>query len=86
MDNGEGKLGKEEGPAGLSTSEFLFCTKVSKVVIIGPNFKGFGVAFEVMSEGFKGTNNSKKFLVVNVVVAFGGLKEFRVVCDRVPMV
>ena len=38
--------------------------------MVGLDFEGDRVAFEVVSEGFKGLNNSKEFFVVNIIVLF----------------
>jgi hypothetical protein len=39
-----------------------------KVIVICPDLKGFRVFFKVMTEGFKGTDDGKKFFVMNVVI------------------
>ena len=46
----------------------MFCTEVSKVVMVGPNFKNLGVSFEVVSPVFEGFDNGKEFFIMNVVV------------------
>jgi hypothetical protein len=48
--------------------------EVDKVVVIGPDFKGSGVAFKVMMEGLQSSEDSKEFFVVNFVVLFHWLK------------
>jgi hypothetical protein len=45
MDDGERKLGEEEGPAGLTTGKVLFGAEILKVAMVGPNFERFRVAF-----------------------------------------
>src|SRR5712672_3183492 len=53
--------------------EFLLCLEVGEVIVIGPYFKGVRMTLEVMVESFEGTNDSKEFFVVDVVVEFGRL-------------
>jgi hypothetical protein len=50
VDDGEVKLGKEEQPMGMSMGEFLFGTKVGKVVMVGPNLKGLRMPFKVVAK------------------------------------
>ena len=52
----------------------LLCAEVREVIMVCPYFKGFGVAFEIVAEGFKGTNNSEEFFIVDVVVLFRWLQ------------
>ena len=47
---------------------FLLSVEVGKIVMICPDFKRNRVSFKVMSEGFKGTNDGKEFLVMDVIV------------------
>ena len=55
----------------LSSGKVLFCVEVGKIVIICPDFKKNRVSFKVMLKGFKGMNDGKKFLVMDVVVLLG---------------
>jgi hypothetical protein len=71
VDDGERKLGEKEGPAGLTTGKFLFGAEILEVAMVGPNFKRFGVAFEVVAKGLKGADNGKEFFVVDVIILFG---------------
>ena len=70
MYNGEVGLRKKEEPSGLSSQKSLFSAKVGKVVVVGPDFEGDRVAFEKVSEGLKGLNDSKEFFVMNIIVLF----------------
>src|SRR5260370_35179095 len=79
-------LGKEEGPVGLSVGKFLFGAEVCKVIVISPNFKGVLVSFKIMTEMFEGTDNGKKFFVMNVVIEFSRLHAFGVKGDQVPVI
>jgi hypothetical protein len=84
--DGERKLGEKEGPAGLTTGKFLFGAEILEVAMVGPNFKRFGVAFEVVAKGLKGTDNGKEFFIVNVIILFGIDQGLRVISDWVPTV
>ena len=42
--------------------------KVSKVVVVGPNFENLGVSFKVILPVFKGFDNGEEFFIINVVV------------------
>ena len=54
----------------MTTREFLLCPEVGEVIMIRPDFKGVGVTLEVVAESFEGTNDSKEFLVVDVIIEF----------------
>jgi hypothetical protein len=45
MDDGERKLGEEEGPTGLTIGKFLFGTEILEVAMVGPDFERFWMAF-----------------------------------------
>src|SRR5712672_952327 len=66
--------------------EFLLCSEVGEVIVVGPYFKGFRMTLEVMAESFEGTNDSKEYFVVDVVVEFGWLHGFGEESNRVPAV
>ena len=72
VDDREIELEEEEGPASLTVREFLFCVKVRKVVVVCPDFEELGVSFKIVVEGFQGTNDGKKFFIMNIIVLFGG--------------
>jgi hypothetical protein len=59
VEDSEDKLGKEEGPTGLTVEKFLFGVEVDKVVMIRPDLKGGRVAFKVMTEGFQSSKDGK---------------------------
>ena len=52
----------------MAAGEFLFGTKVGKVIMVGPDLKGNRVSFEVMTERFESADNGEEFFVVNIVV------------------
>src|SRR5712671_3709295 len=66
--------------------EFLLCSEVGEVIVIGPYFKGVRMTLEVMVESFEGTNDSEEFFVVDVVVEFGRLHGLGEESNRVPSV
>jgi hypothetical protein len=54
----------------LASGKVLFRSEICEIIVVCPYFKGCRVAFEVVVEGFKGTDNGEEFLIVNVVVLF----------------
>src|SRR5712671_6247792 len=66
--------------------EFLLCSEVGEVIVIGPYFKWVRMTLEVMAESFEGANDSEEFFVVDVVVEFGRLHGFGEESNRVPAV
>jgi hypothetical protein len=54
--------------------------------MIRPDFKGFKMAFKIVTEGFKGADNGKEFFIVDIIVLFWWLQGFWVVHDGVPPV
>ena len=48
----------------------MLCPEVGEVIMVRPDFKGVGMALEVVAESFEGTNDSKEFLVVDVIIEF----------------
>jgi len=84
--DGEVKTGKEQRPSGLTTGKFLLCHKIGKVVMVGPDFEGIGVSFEVVAKSLEGADDSEEFLIVDVVVKFRRLHGFGKERDRVPSI
>lgn len=56
----------------MVAGKFLFGVKVGKIVMICPDFERNRVFFKVMSEGFNGMNDGKKFLIIDVIVLLSG--------------
>ena len=56
----------------MAAGKFLFCVEVGKVVIICSDFEMNRVSFKVMLKGFKGMNDGKEFLVMDVIILLGG--------------
>jgi hypothetical protein len=54
--------------------------------MVCPYFKGFGVAFEVVAEGFEGSDNSQEFFIVDIIVLFWWLEGLGIVGDWVPAI
>jgi hypothetical protein len=71
MNESEVEFGKEQGPACLVTREALFGAEIDEVIMVFPDFKGFGVSFKVVAEGFKSANNGEEFFIVDVIILFG---------------
>jgi len=76
VNDGKVELGKEEGPTGLSLRELLFDMEVGEIVMVCPDFKGLRVALKVMAKKFKGIDDSKEFLIMDIVVLFHRLHGF----------
>ena len=72
MNDGKIKLRKEEWRSCLVVGKFLFGVEVSEVVMICSDFERNRVSFKVVLEGFKGTNDGKEFLVMDVIVLLSG--------------
>src|SRR5712672_1414510 len=66
--------------------EFLLCSEVGEVIVIGPYFKWVRMTLEVMAESFEGANDSEEFFVMDVIVEFGRLHGFGEESNRVPLV
>ena len=54
VDDSEIVLREEEGPTRLSAGEFLLGAKIGKIIVVGPDFKGKRVAFEVVARDYHG--------------------------------
>jgi hypothetical protein len=48
----------------------LFGAEIDEIIVVRPDFKGFRMSFKVVTEGFKGANNSEKFLIMDIVILF----------------
>ena len=69
MDHFQIKVGKVNKPTGLSTIEVLGGMEVGEVFMVSEDLyreRGF---MKVVSPGFQGTNDSKEFSVVDVIVS-----------------
>src|SRR5712671_2024767 len=86
VDDGKIILGEEKRPSSLTAGEFLLCSEVGEVIVVGPYFEGFRMTLEVMAESFEGVNDSEEFLVVDVVVEFGRLHGLGEESNRVPSI
>ena len=84
MDDGEVVAGEKEGPTGLATGEFLFSAEIGEVIMVSPDFEGYFVAFEVVSEVFQGADDGEEFFIMNVVIEFGWIEGLGEKGYRVP--
>jgi hypothetical protein len=50
----------------------LFGVEVDEIIVVCPDFKGFRMSFKVVMEGFKGANNGKEFLIMDIVICSAG--------------
>ena len=68
MDNLEIKICKVKQPPGLAVVEVLGWTEVHQVLMIGEDLDRERGPVEVVYPGFQSTDDSKEFLVVDVIV------------------
>jgi len=68
VEDDEGVIGQEEGPAALATVQPLLRRKIEEVNMIRPDFKDIGATLKIMAEGSKSTDNGKEFFIVNSVI------------------
>lgn len=69
------------GPSGLSTSQEFGCRKIFQIFVIRDHINGNTRSFEVVSPSPEGFENSQEFLIVSVVVQFGGRESTGVESD-----
>ena len=63
---------EEFGPTSLSAVEVSLFEKVLKVFVVGKDLDAMAGAFQVVAPVLEGLDDGEKFLVVDVVVEFGG--------------
>ena len=68
----------------MSPIEFLCCSEVGEVLVIRDNIDWRGGALKEVAPGFESFEDSKEFLVMDVVVAFGFCHRLGAIGDRVP--
>ena len=57
MDDSERRSGKIEGLMGLLAGKLLLFCEVDQITVVSPNFQGVRATFQIVAEGFKGTND-----------------------------
>ena len=72
MDHFKIEVGEVEEPARLLAVECLGLVEVGEVLVISENLHWKGRAMKVMAPRFQGTDDSKEFPVIDVVVSFCG--------------
>ena len=77
--------GEVEIPAGLSAIELLGFPEEGEVLMVGEDVDGVRGAFEIVAPGFEGADDTKKFAIVDLVVAFGGVEGLGEVCAGMPV-
>ena len=50
----------------------LGLAEVGKILVVGEDLHGEGGTMEIVVPRFQGTNDSKEFAVIDIVVLFGG--------------
>jgi len=86
VEDDEGVVGQEEGPAGLTTVQPLLRRKIEEVNMVGPDLKDIGATLKIMAEGSKSTDNGKEFLIMNSVITLCRLEGLRKISNRVPTI
>jgi hypothetical protein len=86
VNKSEVEFSEKQGLACLVARELLFGAEVDEVIVVCPDFKGFGVAFKIVAEGFEGTDNGKEFFIMNIVILFSREEGLGEVSDRVPAI
>ena len=66
----------------MSPGEDLRCRKVLQVAMISYDIDGGASPFEVVSPPFEGIVDSRKFLVVDVVICLSNFKRPGVECNQ----
>ena len=70
VDHFQIKVSEVDEPAGLSVIEDLGGTEVGEVFVVSEDLYGEGGSMEVVSSGLQGTDDSKEFPVIDVIVLF----------------
>src|SRR6267378_419300 len=86
VEDDEGVVGQEEGPAGLATVQPLLRRKIEEVNMIRPDFKDICATLKIMAEGSKSTDNGKEFFIMNSVITLCRLEGLGKVSNRVPTI
>ena len=84
MDHFEVEVCKINQPLCLAAVKCLRLAEVGKVLMIHEYLYREGESMKVMSPGFQGSDDSKKFPVIDVVVSFGGGERLREVGAWMP--
>ena len=75
MDHFEVKVSEVNEPAHLAAVKCLGLTEIGQVLVVGEDLYWKGGAVEIVVPRLQGANNSKEFVVVDVVIALGGGEE-----------
>jgi hypothetical protein len=78
MNHLEIKIHKINKPQGLAVIQGLWLAEVLQIFMIGKCLDGKRGSMEIVVPGFKGADNSKEFLDVDVIDSFGWAKD----CER----
>jgi hypothetical protein len=54
----------------LAARESLFGTEIDKIIVVHPDFEGFGMSFKIVVEGFKGADNGEEFFIMDIIILF----------------
>ncbi|KIK93227.1 hypothetical protein PAXRUDRAFT_145543, partial [Paxillus rubicundulus Ve08.2h10] len=86
MMQGEIVVGEFCNPTSLTTIKFLWLTEIVDVLMIGPDLKGVRSAHQKVTQFREGNHDGKKFIIMNFIIAFCGVKRFREECKRMPYI
>ena len=70
MDNFQVKVSQVEEPSSLTSVQFLGLAEVCQVLVVGEHLHWKGGTVEIVSPRLQGSDNSKKLLIVDIIVLF----------------
>ena len=77
------KVLEKKGPMSLMTREFLRIPYIQKIFVVGNDGNRKKGALKIVFSLRKSENDSKEFVVINIIVAFGERECFREVGTRI---
>jgi hypothetical protein len=85
MNHLEIKICKTDKPLGLAVVQGLWLMEVHKVFVIGKHLDGKWGSMEIVTPGFKGSDDSEQFSVIDVIVPLSWAKGLREVGAGMPI-
>ncbi|KIJ04694.1 hypothetical protein PAXINDRAFT_94424, partial [Paxillus involutus ATCC 200175] len=79
-------VGEFRNPTSLTTVKFLWLTEIVEVLMIGPDLEGVRSTHQKVTPFREGGHDGEKFTIVNLIIAFRGVKGFREECKRTPYI
>ena len=72
MDHFQVEVGKVDEPSCLAMVECLGLVEIGKILVVGEDLHRERGTMEIVAPRFQGTNDGKKFVVIDVIVPFDG--------------